>query len=565
MAKNNPAKKAQPTAKKTSSVSKQGTFDKLNAWLEERDKKVFYVLLFLSTLFTLLLFDSKVSLGGDDSSYIERAWSLIHEGKFPYFQGPGYPVMLSVFMRMFGLNEVALKFLSVLSQFGFVWITYLTFRKRVPYIVLFALIAFISFNNFIQYYASQTYTETFFLLVQSVCLYITFNIIDNINKQSKLVEGFKQNYKNWLLFGLMFLILTISKSIAFVTLAGVVFYFLLNKNYKEILYVLAAYLLFRITYQLITTAIYGANESNQLELMLRKDLYKPEGGHEDFSGMIDRFFNNFNTYVSWHVYRILNLRMLSSLEVLDSDTIKTLPALSFLSTLVLGITTFFSYKRNKFIFFSSIYVICLVGGIFFGVQANNMQSRLIIIAMPFLFLVLFYGIYDFAKRNNSLQFIFLAFSAVMLVVCIGKSSINAKQNFVALKKNLGGDMYYGYTPDWENFLKLSKYCADSLPKDAQVVSRKPNMSFIYGNGKKFVGQYIVTSENADTVLMVWKKENVQYVLMPALRQNPKKNNGRIINTIQRMLSPIGQKYPEKLKLIKTQGDEEPAFLYELKY
>ena len=185
--------------------------------------------------------------------------------------------------------------------------------------------------------------------------------------------------------------------------------------------------------------------------------------------------------------------------------------------------------------------------------------------MPFLFLVLFYGIYDFAKRNNSLQFIFLAFSAVMLVVCIGKSSINAKQNFVALKKNLGGDMYYGYTPDWENFLKLSKYCADSLPKDAQVVSRKPNMSFIYGNGKKFVGQYIVTSENADTVLMVWKKENVQYVLMPALRQNPKKNNGRIINTIQRMLSPIGQKYPEKLKLIKTQGDEEPAFLYELKY
>lgn len=565
MAKNIPANKAQTINKKTSQAAKLTMFDKLNSWLEEREKKVFYSLLILSTLFTFLLFDSKVSLGGDDSSYIERAWSLINEGKFPYFQGPGYPVMLSLFIRMFGLNVVALKFLSVLSQFGFVWITYLTFRKRVPYLVLFTLLAFISFSNFIQYYASQTYTETFFLFVQSICLYITFRIIDNINQKSSLIDGFKENYKLWLMFGLLFTVLTISKSIAFVTLSGVVFYFLMNKNYKQIVYAIAAYLVFRGIYQLITTSIYGANDTNQLELMLRKDLYKPEGGHEDFGGMIDRFFNNFNTYVSWHMYRIFNLRLVGSLEVLDGDTIKALPALSFLSTVILGIFTFMSYKRNKFIFFSSIYLICLAGGVFLGVQANNMQSRLIIIAIPFIFLVLFYGMYEFAKRNSSLQFLFLAFSAVMLLITVGKSSINVKQNFVALKKNLGGDMYYGYTPDWENFLKLSKYCADSLPKDAQVLSRKPNMSFIYGNGKKFVGQYIVTSENADTVLMEWKKLNVNYVLMASLRQNPKKNNGRIINTIHRMLGPIGQKYPEKLKLVKTEGQEEQAFLYQIKY
>ncbi len=559
------SKKNQPANKKNSQPVKTGMLDNLNKWLEARDKKVFYSILFLSTLFTLLLFDSKVSLGGDDSSYIERAWSLINEGKFPYFQGPGYPVMLSLFMRIFGLNIVALKFLSVLCQFGFVWVTYLTFRKRIPYTVLFALIAFISVNNFVQYYASQTYTETFFLFIQSICLYITFNIIDNINEKAGWAEGFKENYKLWLLFGLMFVVLTISKSIAFVTIAGVLLYFLLNKNYKQIVYALAAYLVFRGIYQLITTAMYGANDSNQLELMLRKDLYKPEGGHEDMGGMIDRFFANFNTYVSYHMYRIFNLRLIGSIEVLDGETITPLPALSFVSTIILALFTFFSYKKNKFIFFSSIYLIALVGGVFFGVQANNMQSRLIIIAIPLIFLVLFYGMYEFAKRNSTLQFFFIAFSIVMLVISLGKSSINAKQNFIALKKNMSGDMYYGYTPDWENFLKLSKYCADSLPKDAQVLSRKPNMSFIYGKGKKFVGQYIVNSENADTVLMDWKKENVKYVIMPNLRQNPKKNNGRIINTIQRMLGPVVQKYPEKLKLLKTEGTDEPAYLYEINY
>ena len=311
--------------------------------------------------------------------------------------------------------------------------------------------------------------------------------------------------------------------------------------------------------------MYGANDSNQLELMLRKDLYKPEGGHEDISGMFDRFFTNFNTYVSYHLYRIFNLRMIGSLEVLDGETITPLPALSFLSTVILAVFTIFSYKKNKFIFFSSIYLIALVGGVFFGVQANNMQSRLIIIAIPLIFLVLFYGMYEFAKRNAALQFLFIVFSAVMLVITIWKSGYNAKQNFAAIKKNMSGDMYYGYTPDWENFLKLSKYCADSLPKDAQVLSRKPNMSFIYGNGKKFVGQYIVNSENADTVLMDWKKENVKYVIMANLRMNPKKNNGRIINTIQRMLGTVAQKYPEKCKLLKTVGTDEQAYLYEIDY
>ena len=87
--------KPNPTAKNAGSisVSKSDLFEKLNAWFELNDKKIFYSLLFLSTLFSFIMFDAKVSDGGDDSSYIERAWSLLNEGKFPYFQGPGYPII----------------------------------------------------------------------------------------------------------------------------------------------------------------------------------------------------------------------------------------------------------------------------------------------------------------------------------------------------------------------------------------------------------------------------------------------------------------------------------------
>ncbi len=559
-------KPEQPVKKATSVSSQKGMLDSINQWLEARDKKVFYTLLFLSTLFSFLLFDSKVTLGGDDSSYIERAWSFLKEGKFPYFQGPGYPVFLSLFVKIFGINVVALKFVSVFCQFGFVWVTYLTFRKRLPYLVLFALIAFISFNSFIQYYASQTFTETFFLFIQSICLYVTFNIIDKINKEDSLVDGFKQNYKQWLLFGFMFVILTVSKSIAFVAIAGVLFYFILTKNYKQVIYAVVAFAVFRLLYMAITTALYGANDTNQLEMMLRVDLYKPQGAHEDFSGMIDRFFANFNTYISWHMYRILNMRLITNLNVIDSDTIVPLPPLSFISAVILGIFTFLSYKRNKFIFFSSIYLIVLVGGVFLGVQENNMQSRLIIIAMPLIFLVLFYGVYELVKKSSVMQFFLILFSAIMLIITIGKSAITAKQNFAALKKNMSGDMYYGYTPDWENFLKMSKYCADSLPDSARILSRKPAMSFIYGHGKKFIGQFDSPNiPNADSVLMGWQKNNVKYIILANLRQNPKKNNGHVINNIHRMLQPIAQQYPQKLKLLKTIGTDEVCELYEIDY
>ena len=554
------AKKPVPAKSKTTkAAAKPGVLQRLDATFEKNEKKIFYILLTISTLFSFLLFDSKVSTGGDDSAYIERAWQLLHEGIFPYFQGPGYPVFLSLFVKLFGLNVIVLKLSSVLCQFGFVWFTYKAFRKRIPYSVLFALISFVSFNTFFQYYASQTYTETFFLFIQSVCLYIIFNIIDSIKPENGLLTEVKKDYPKWLLFGFMFLVLSLSKSIAFVSIVAVVFYFLLNKNFKQILYALIAFGIFRIIYQLGTAAAFGANDSGQLELLLRKDLYKPELGHEDFSGMITRFMSNFKLYFSLHMYRIFNIRSV--------DDIKVYPGISFLSGIVLAVFTFISYRKNKFVFFSGIYVLMLCGGVFFAIQANNMQDRLIMIAMPLLFLVLFYGVYELARRSGTLQYLVLLFAAVMILITVGKSVIQAQKNTTALSKNLSGDIYFGYTPDWVNFLQMSRYCADSLPvnENAQIISRKPEMSFIYGRGRKFIGQYWVPTMNADSILMGWQQEKVKYVIMPSLRMEPKKNNGRIINTLQRMIQPIQMKYPQKLKLLKTIGTDEAAYLYEISY
>ena len=553
--KENVQQRKTPLKNNTAQVAQPGLFEKLDRWFEKNDKKMFYLTLFLSTLVSVLLFDSKVSPGGDDSSYIERAWNFLHNHKFPYFQGPAYPVFLSVFVKIFGLNVIALKSFSLLCQLGFVFFTYKAFVKRIPYSVLYSLLFFISFNNYIQYYSSQTFTETFFLFLQSIAIYLTFKLIDTIDKNHSWVEGFKKNYLKWLAFGVLFVLLSLAKSVAFASIIGVIGYFILNKNYKQVIYALVAFIAVRMLYQLIITSIYGPNTSDQMELLLRKDLYKPEGGHEDFAGMINRFFNNFNTYISLHMYRLMNLR--------KTDTLLSIPALSYISSIIIGICTFLSYKRNKYVFFSGIYFILLSVGIFFGVQASNMQDRLIIIVMPFIFIVLFYGVYELTKKFPGIQYAFVLFSGIMLLVTIGKTAVLAKENVSALKKNLSGDIYYGYTPDWENFLKMSKYCADSLPSTVGKLSRKPNMSFIYSNGRSFVGQYITTTTDADSVLMTWKKNNVSYIVLAKLRKDPRKNNGEVINTIHRMLGPVYQKYPQRVKLVKTIGTLESCELYQL--
>jgi hypothetical protein len=549
----------QPKAikKESGKVPEFSLFDKLERWLEKHHLKIIYCLLFLSTLFSLLLFDSRVTEGGDDSGYIQRAWEFLHDGKYPYFQGPGYPVSLSLFVKLFGLNVIALKFFSVLCQIGFVWFTYKAFVKRIPYTVLFALIAYISFNNYIQYYASQTFTETFFLFVQSVCVYLLFRIIDSINPSESFVAGLKKNYLKWIAFGVAFVLLSISKSIAFVCIVGVIVYFICYKNYRQALYALIAFGVIRIIYQLITTSAFGPPDTSQLEMMLRKDIYQPAMGHENFGGMMARFYQNFNTYISLHMYRLLNLRF--------NDTLTIVPFYSFITTAFFGVCAYLSYKKNKYVFFANVYMIVLCGGIFFGVQATNLQDRLIIIVIPFIFLVLFFGVYQLAKRSSMAQIAVIALAAFMLVITISKSTMIAQKNVKALKKNLSGDIYYGYTPDWENFLKMSRYCADSLPDSVQVLSRKPNMSFIYGNGKKFVGQYWVTTSNPDSVAMEWKSKKIEYIILPNLRMNPKKNNGKIINTIHRMLAPYAVKYPERVKVVKTIGTIERCELYSITY
>jgi len=57
---------------------------------------------------------------------------------------------------------------------------------------------------------------------------------------------------------------------------------------------------------------------------------------------------------------------------------------------------------------------------------------------------------------------------------------------VPYTKNIN-NKYYGLSPDWVNYVKMSEWAGKNLPKDSLVACRKPSISYIYANGREFYG------------------------------------------------------------------------------
>jgi len=139
-----------------------------------------------------------------------------------------------------------------------------------------------------------------------------------------------------------------------------------------------------------------------------------------------------------------------------------------------------------------------------------------------------------------------------------------KENDDLLMNSLSGNKFYGMTPDWINYIKMSEWAAENVPDSVNIACRKPSISFIYGK-RNFYGVYRIPSTDPDTLLNILKTNKVHYFIMGSLRRNPKQKTEHTINTEQRYLYYLSQKYPQKIKLVHTIGVDESAYLFEIIY
>lgn len=544
-------------------VSKSRTFfEWMEVYLAKNDKKIISIILFFSALLCGLLFDFKISIGHDDALFLEGGWRFA-QNFFGYFytaNAPLYVMFLSLPIKIFGLNLAILKGFSVVFYLLTIYFVYKSFRNRIPYLVMFFGIIIFATNHYYLSFASLTYTECFFSMVQAIFLSAFFKLLDKINNND---FDLKQNWKYWLWMGFWMWFILTTKSISIFSIAAVIFYFIIEKQWKGIPLTLISLAIFWVPWEISKRILWKGIETNQYSNQGKGIMVvgsNPEGQMETISGYFHRFFENTEIYLSARLWEILGFL---------PENAPNVRSLTIFTILSISVGLYFAFKnKNKVLLFTILYYGALLAGTFVVLQTFWGQARLVLVYLPFILFTAFYGIYSILEKGalKYLQPIIFLLFFILFFKGMDITFQKAIKNRPIVSKNLKGDKLAGYTPDYVNYFKMSEYCADSLPKESMVAVRKAPMSFIYGKGKDFWSVYSVPTTNADTLLMEWKKGNVSHVILAPIRTDPSYYNPEsYVNTVHRYVATIEQAYPGTFELIKTIGDQEASTLYKINY
>lgn len=572
---------------KPSPATKATLFEKAEQSIGENHRLWQVAITLISLLFCFLMFDAKVSIGHDDSLYI-MAGNKYATDFFGYWysdNAPLYVMFLALPISMFGLNLMLLKLLSVLFFVLSVWILFAAFKNRIPNLLLVASIFIYATNFFALSYASLTYTEAFFLLIQSAFFWVFFKHLDSLPEKDSSFSELGKNAIKWLFLGFMMFVLYFTKTVGIGTFLAVSVYFLFQKEWKNALATVVSFGAIYVVMEGLKKVLWGSKITNfaQSNILFLKDAYDPSKGQEDMAGFIERFLGNVVIYLSGRFWEILGFKK-------ENGEFSGPLAILTVALLVIGLLAALRGKQ-KYILASALYSAALLGVTFFALQTSWGQGRLVMVYLPLLLIVMFYGFYKlFAKPgNSSFQAFFFILLAIFLWNNTSETLKKSSKNIPIVKKNLlKGDKFEGYTDDYKNFLMLSEWCADSLPKGSLVASRKAPMSFVYGRGMEFYPIYKVNfPRDADSILTKLKEQKVTHVMFANLRLEPKRSGDvtstlpagypsiyeayidsdqkSIINTMQNYFSPVAQKYPQKFELVKRMGNDEEALLYKINY
>lgn len=560
-------KKTKPTKKvKTSiAIQRKTLFERIELFFEKSHHIVALIVTLLSAVLAMMMFDAKVSTGLDDSTYLQQGWKYSQDFFNHYFtsQAPFYAMFLAIPISFLGLNLVALKIINVLFFVLSVYFFYRAFRYKVNWLVLFAALLIYATNTEALRMASLTYTEAMYMFFQSAFLWAALSLIHKIDNNKGIVSILKEHWLSILVTSILFYFLYYTRTVGIASVVVFIVYFLSRKEWKLAAVVPGAMIVVYLLFGAVKNGIWENTDhtSSQSKILFQKDAYDASEGYEDFSGLITRALENTNQYFSSRFFEILGFRDYPS----TWDW-----TLALLILIPLFIALFVAIKnKKKTHLYNILFIGATCGFTFLALQTSWGQARYIMILLGCIFIALFGLLYYLFIKPKLMgyQFFALIIMSIFIISNFSTAYKKAFKNLAVAKANLfEKNQYKGYTPDWENYLRLSKFCGDSLEADAYVACRKAPMSFIYSGGKEFYPIWRTSNNpDPDSTLNRWKNEGVTHVMVGNLRINAKTSQGGIINTVHRVLQPIQNKYPRALELAKKQGEYEEAILIRLNY
>jgi hypothetical protein len=470
---------------------KQGITGKIDDFFNKYEKSFVLLSMVLSTLMCFLLFDVKVSLSGDDCDYIIAAGDFWKHFIYPGHHAPLYPIIISPVIGIFGVNLFLLKFLSAIFTVASLWLFYKSFQKIIPATVLIPALLLVSINPYVMFFASYTYTEPFFLLIQALFFYLFSRYFWKSTEEYTL----KKDWKKYVLIALAIFCVGLTRTIGFSVIGVIIIYLLIERRWKDMIFITCAFAIIFGSFSLMKPIIWpNAAGVQSFEALFARNPYNTALGAEDIPGLMTRIVDNSHIYLSGFLYKYFGLRSSSDMPMKD------LPILSLLSYTLFAVSLIVVFRKNKPLMFTGLYAGVLLFMSFLLLSKIWAQDRFIMVYYPYTLLFLIGGFY-YIFTSTPLKKISFIYPLILASLLIG-TSIHAKnragRNIPVLQQNILGNDLYGLTPDWENFIKMSRWADENLEKDAVIVSRKPSISYVY-TGRDFYGLYNVPIVNINTI------------------------------------------------------------------
>jgi hypothetical protein len=301
----------------------------------------------------------------------------------------------------------------------------------------------------------------------------------------------------------------LTRTIGYAVMGAVILYFALRGQWKNLIFSLSASILVYVVFNVLKALIWpDSGVAYDITNYMAKNFYNPEQGLEDIRGYWNRLIVNSNIYISGFLYKFMGFRSSSDLPL------SQLPLLTIFTYVLFAVCIVAVFVKNKPLLFTGLYVGVMNFASFVLLQIIWQQDRLIMIYYPLMLLFLLAGLFYLLKNKGFDRFQWI-YPVVLVAVFLGTFiHLKAKvsRNIPVLQQNIAGNDLYGLTPDWENFVKMSRWADKNLPKNAVIVSRKPSISYIY-TGREFLGIFNVPLETADNVWQSYNndRENLDYV------------------------------------------------------
>ena len=545
------AEKKQSKNSKPQSRNVSQPFVKTEQWLSEKARPLMFWTIGLGILFALLLFNARI-LETDDGLYIESGYHYAQNFFGYYFtsSAPLYVMFLALPISIFGINLLIVKSFSVVFYAVGMYFLYRSFRGKVADVVFFPAFAITAFNTVILSYASLTFTESFFMMFQSIFFFV---LLKQLNNETTETDQPQKNITGWLTVGLLLLVLSLTKNIAVAAVGAIMVYFLYQRKFKIAGAIVAAYAVLWGIVEVLKKLLWGdlivSQYGGQTNMMFLKNPYDPNSGQETLSGFVDRFIGNSHIFLSSRFLEILGLR--------DDGSVPS----TILTIIVAGAILFGAVRmmmnKEKSLLTMVFYAAGISAATFIALDTSWGQTRYIMIFTPFFLMTMFYGLHDLAKKYSAplLRIIYVVTVGGLLVLNVVTTLNGANNNFPILQKNLQGDTFTGYPEQWANYLRLSQWSSDSLAADSYVACRKPAVSFIYGRGKNFAGIYNVPSKDPDTLALQLRRQGVTHIILD-----------NIAGTVFRYMQTIEEKYPGTFTPVHQIGNNQTAaYLFKINY